>query len=114
MQMCVRNHDNKTQLRPRILHIGVREGHVYRLMIDGPWTVRFDSEADDTIEFALQHGIPTRKCYRCIGDSAEESNAHTTEDSLSLIDTPHEVADALEARQHQLTDSKQAKAASAL
>jgi hypothetical protein len=105
---------DKTQLRPRILYIGVREGHIYRLMIDGPWTVRFDSEGEDTIEFALQHGIPTRECYRCIGDSAEESSAYTAEDGLSLFDTPNEVADALEARQHQLTDPKQAKAATAL
>jgi hypothetical protein len=104
---------DKTQLRPRILHIGVREGHVYRLMIDGPWTVRFDSEADDTIEFALQHGIPTRKCYRCIGDAVEEGNTHTAEDDLSLFDTPNEIADALEARQQQLTAPKLVKAAGA-
>lgn len=32
--------DNKTSLRPPTVHVGVREGHVYRLVLDGPWSDR--------------------------------------------------------------------------
>ncbi|CAB1116431.1 unnamed protein product [Ectocarpus sp. CCAP 1310/34] len=38
--------DKKTDLRPRGLHVGVREGHVYRLELDGPWCNRFGSSLD--------------------------------------------------------------------
>ncbi|CAN0441630.1 unnamed protein product, partial [Pylaiella littoralis] len=33
----------KTALRPPIVHVGVREGHVYRLVLEGPWRDRFGS-----------------------------------------------------------------------
>ncbi|KAG5189672.1 hypothetical protein JKP88DRAFT_301020, partial [Tribonema minus] len=61
---------NKSFLRPRALHIGVREGHAYRLLIDGPWTDRFDqltatdpgSHVLDTIGSAL-HQLRSRQQF---------------------------------------------------
>ncbi|CBJ32194.1 conserved unknown protein [Ectocarpus siliculosus] len=60
--------DEKTNLRPPTLHVGVREGHVYRLVLVGPWRERFGSPIDVTIE----NGIRTHRRFRRIAETTEE------------------------------------------
>ena len=52
--------EGKTSLRPPALHVGVREGHVYRLVLEGRWRDRVGS-----LDVAVEHRVRTN------GKSAE-------------------------------------------
>ncbi|CAB1096640.1 unnamed protein product [Ectocarpus sp. CCAP 1310/34] len=61
--------DGKTNLRPPTVHVGVREGHVYRLVLEGPWRDRFGSSLDVAIEH--REPDPTgfgAKTFSCVAD----------------------------------------------
>ncbi|CAB1116215.1 unnamed protein product [Ectocarpus sp. CCAP 1310/34] len=68
--------DKKTDLRPRALHVGVREGHVYRLELDGPWRDRFGSSLD----VAIEHSVKTQRRFRRIAEAVEEKDKPDTTD----------------------------------
>lgn len=66
--------DEKTNLRPPALHVGVREGHVYRLEVDGPWRDRFGSSLD----VAIEHSVRTQRRFRRIAEAVEEEEEPDT------------------------------------
>jgi hypothetical protein len=104
------------QLRPRVLHLGQREGSYYQLLIDGPWQVKFgngDDSNDEGTTFALEHGIPTKKCYRHMLESSSslapgvvELVDVDTEDNCQVFELVEEVERALKKRQRYLVDHK--------
>jgi hypothetical protein len=103
-------------LRPRVLHLGQREGSYYQLLIDGPWQVKFGSSDDGTDEattFALEHGIPTKKCYRHMLESssglapgAVELADADTEDNCQVFELVEDIERALKKRQQYLLDHR--------
>ncbi|CAB1102471.1 unnamed protein product [Ectocarpus sp. CCAP 1310/34] len=66
--------DKKTDLRPRGLHVGVREGDVYRLELDGPWCNRFGSSLD----VAIEHSVRTQRRFRRTAEAIEEKEEPDT------------------------------------
>lgn len=66
--------DEKTNLRPPAFHVGVREGHVYRLELDGPWRDRFGSSLD----VAIDHSVRTQRRFRRIAEAVEEKEEPDT------------------------------------
>ncbi|CAB1113402.1 unnamed protein product [Ectocarpus sp. CCAP 1310/34] len=67
--------DGKTNLQPPTLHVGVREGHVYRLVLEGPWGDRFGSSLD----VAIDHSVRTYRKFRRISEmTVEEQEPDTT------------------------------------
>ena len=68
-----------TSLRPRALHVGVREGHVYRLVLDGPWKDRFnctrEGDVGPSLDVAVEHCVRTRRLFRRIADATEEEKS---------------------------------------
>ncbi|CAM9948387.1 unnamed protein product [Ectocarpus sp. 6 AP-2014] len=67
--------DGKTNLQPPTLHVGVREGHVYRLVLEGPWGDRFGSSLD----VAIDHSVRTHRKFRRISEmTVEEQEPDTT------------------------------------
>ncbi|CAM9623129.1 unnamed protein product, partial [Hapterophycus canaliculatus] len=66
--------DEKTNLRPPALHVGVREGHVYRLEVDGPWRDRFGSSLD----VAIERSVKTQRRFRRIAEAVEEEEEPDT------------------------------------
>ncbi|CAN0325164.1 unnamed protein product, partial [Ectocarpus sp. 6 AP-2014] len=67
--------DGKTNLQPPTLHVRVREGHVYRLVLEGPWGDRFGSSLD----VAIDHSVRTHRKFRRISEmTVEEQEPDTT------------------------------------
>ncbi|CAN0321470.1 unnamed protein product, partial [Ectocarpus fasciculatus] len=66
--------DGKTNLQPPTLHVGVREGHVYRLVLEGPWGDRFGSSLD----VAIDHSVRTYRKFRRISEMTEEEQEPDT------------------------------------
>ncbi|CAB1101988.1 unnamed protein product [Ectocarpus sp. CCAP 1310/34] len=66
--------DEKTNLRPPALHVGVREGHVYRLEVDGPRRDRFGSSLD----VAIENSVRTQRRFRRIAEAVEEEEEPDT------------------------------------
>jgi hypothetical protein len=107
---------NDGQLRPRVLHLGQREGSYYQLLIDGPWQVKFGSSDDGTDEattFALEHGIPTKKCYRHMLESSSSLAAGAvelvdfdTEDNCQVFELVEDIERALNKRHRYLVDHR--------
>ena len=104
------------QLRPRVLHLGQREGSYYQLLIDGPWQVKFGSGDNDDGEataFALEHGIPTKKCYRHMHESSSGLAAGAvdlvdvdTEDNCQVFEVVEDIERALKKRHRHLLDHR--------
>lgn len=98
---------NKTQLRPRALHLGVREGCGYRLLLDGPWQVRFDGKDSEDAETAcaVDHGISTTRCYRHMAGTVAAGTVDSeAAAAVRVFETVSAVAEALIALQ-QTTES---------
>ncbi|CAB1113970.1 unnamed protein product [Ectocarpus sp. CCAP 1310/34] len=76
--------DQPTSLRPRALHVGVREGHVYRLVLDGPWKDRFTSAREGAVgpslDVAVEHCARTRRLFRRVAEAAEEGEGEEKSD----------------------------------
>jgi hypothetical protein len=104
------------QFRPRVLHLGQREGSYYKLLIDCPWQVKFGSGYDCTDEattFALEHGIPTKKCYRHMLESstglapgAVDLVNVDTDDNCQVFELVADIERALKKRQRYLVDHR--------
>eukprot|EP00953_Heterococcus_sp_UTEX-ZZ885_P007902 4743-Heterococcus_DN1.PRE.1 len=107
---------DKAVLRPRVLHLGQREGSYYQLLIDGPWQVKFGSSDDGTDEattFALEHGIPTKKCYRHMLESSSSLAAGAVElvdvdtaDNCQVFELVEDIERALKKRHRYLVDHR--------
>ncbi|CAB1121518.1 unnamed protein product [Ectocarpus sp. CCAP 1310/34] len=65
--------DQLTSLRPRALHVGVREGPVYRLVLDGPWKDRFSGArewaVDPSLDVSVEHCVRTRRLFHRIAET---------------------------------------------
>ena len=59
--------DEKTTLPPTRVLVGVREGHVYWLMLDGLWSDLFGS----SLNVAIKHTAPVHRRFRCIAETTE-------------------------------------------
>ncbi|CAB1096373.1 unnamed protein product [Ectocarpus sp. CCAP 1310/34] len=66
--------DGKTSLRPSALHVGVREGHVYHLVLGGAWRDGFGSSLD----VAVEHGVRTYRKFRRTSQMTEEEGETDT------------------------------------
>ncbi|CAB1108186.1 unnamed protein product [Ectocarpus sp. CCAP 1310/34] len=66
--------DGKTNLRPPTVHVGVREGHVYRLVLERPLRDRFGSSLD----VAIEHRVRTYRKVRRISEMTEEEEEPDT------------------------------------
>ena len=66
--------DETANLRPPALHVGVREGHVYRLEVGGPWRDRFGSSLD----VAIGHSVRTQRRFRRIAEAVKEKEEPNT------------------------------------
>ncbi|CAM9886325.1 unnamed protein product [Ectocarpus sp. 4 AP-2014] len=76
--------DQLTSLRPCPLHVGVWEGHVYRLVLDDPWKDRFsgarEGAVDPCLHVAVEHCVRTRRLFRRIAEAAEEGKGEEKSD----------------------------------
>eukprot|EP00953_Heterococcus_sp_UTEX-ZZ885_P007851 4717-Heterococcus_DN1.PRE.1 len=107
---------DKAVLRPRLIHVGQREGSYYQLLIDGPWQVKFgsgDNDDGEATSFALEHGIPTKKCYRHMLESssglapgAVEVVDVDTEDNCQVFELVADIECALKKRHRYLVDHR--------
>jgi hypothetical protein len=82
------------------IHIGIREGHAYRIDIKGPWQVRYeakDGECGEAAQWCLDHGVKTLHCYRYLGDGFK-GEEEESEDSAGLYTSVDEVEEALTLR----------------
>ena len=106
---------DKSKLRPTTLHLGVRGGCGYRLLLEGPWQLRFGSTTDSVdaaTEFAVDHGIPTTKCYRHMAATVldDKDNAQTDGvPAVRVFETVSAVAEALIEVQECRSESEQTR-----
>ncbi|KAG5185655.1 hypothetical protein JKP88DRAFT_311408 [Tribonema minus] len=107
---------NKSLLRPRALHIGVREGHAYRLLVDGPWTDRFGHSEEVMLaaatDFALEHGVRSQKRFRNMAtsedmQSSESPSSPQCADELTATNPEGHVLDTIGDALHQLRSRQQ-------
>ncbi|KAG5179802.1 hypothetical protein JKP88DRAFT_325850 [Tribonema minus] len=81
-----------SRLTTACLHLGAREGSAYRLLIEGPWQVKFSCRNSADMAFAMDHGVPTKKCNMHMCESAVDAivstkaNCSRSFDSLSGVE----------------------------
>ena len=105
------------QLRPRVLHLGQREGSYYQLLIDGPWQVKFGSGDNDALMKPLPLHLSMVYLPRSATDTCLRAAAalHLEQWSLSDVDTEdncqvfelvEDIERALKKRQRYLLDHR--------
>ncbi|KAG5182759.1 hypothetical protein JKP88DRAFT_245375 [Tribonema minus] len=88
-----------SRLTTACLHLGAREGSAYRLLIEGRWQVKFSCRHNSAdMEFAMDHGVPTKKCYMHMCESAVDAIVSTKADCSRSFDSVSGVQAALLAR----------------
>lgn len=66
------------------LDVGVCDGHVYRLVLEGPWKDPFYTCGGETapslLDVAIEHCVSTRHLFRHIAEAADEGAREKTTD----------------------------------
>lgn len=113
--MCTGLTDDESCLRPRTLHVGVLEEHVYQLLFERSWRRRFAERENiaANLNFAVDYRVPTRTSFRRIFNVLKDVDGRHVSITKTLfssneksVETIQEAADIVEPKRSQRRDGR--------
>lgn len=111
---CMGLAEKESCLRPGTLHVGVRKGRVYRVLLEGPRGERFAEPEDAAaiLNSTVDHGVPTRTRFRRLFNVHEDVGHREIVTSRAfcsyeqIAEAIVEVADTVEFKRGQRRDGR--------